>query len=92
MQERIRATIKHGTILRNMWQPQYRSYFVYRYSNGTYAHGISLILTDYNEMELRWDAKYPKKDIMLDREHFPIVGHLNLVSLIKDAILSNVKE
>ena len=79
-----------GTIVRNMYQPSYKSYFVYRYTEKGEAHGLSYIATNLGEESFRWDITFDKKAVEKDREHFPIVGHINLEQLIKNHLLNEV--
>ena len=81
--------MKKGTILRNLYQPNYESYFVFRKYSGNDALGIWLIKTD-KEIKVKWSSRFPKDDIQKDREHFPIVGHLDLDSLIVSHVLNEV--
>ena len=84
-----RRYVKKGTILRNLYQPNYESYFVFRMYSGNDALGIWVIKTDKG-IKVKWSSRFPKDDIQNDREHFPIVGHLDLDSLIVSHVLNEV--
>lgn len=80
--------MKVGTILRNMYQPSYESYFVFRNFSGNDALGIWVIITDKGEHHIQWSARFPKEHIQNDREHFPIVGQIDLKELVINHVLN----
>lgn len=73
--------MKHGTILQNMWQPSYESYLVYQGVSGKYANVIWMI-----NGRVEFGHKFYKSDILNDREHFPIVGFVDIQKVLKEAI------
>ena len=78
--------MKHGTILRNLWQPSLMSLFVYMGTSGKTAVGLVVIEGD-SGVYVDYGNHYFKQDILNDREHFPIVGYIDLETLVKDAVL-----
>ena len=80
--------MKIGTIVQNMYQPNYKSYLVYRGCSGDDAKCIWVIDTG-KEIKMQLNARFPKK-IVTDREHYPIVGELDFKSLIVNAVLNAV--
>ena len=82
--------MKHGTILRNMWQPSYESLLVYTGASGRYAKCLWVINGEFHGMH-----DYFKKDILEDREHFPIVGFFDykkaFVDAVRDAVTQDSK-
>ena len=76
--------MKHGTILRNMYQPSYESYLVYLGTSGKYAKYIWII-----NGELKGIHNFYKNTIE-DREHYPIVGYVDVKKVLKDAILGGI--
>lgn len=67
--------MKHGTILRNMYQPSFQSYLIYRGVEGEYAKCIWIINTGEKEV-IHYNARFFKRDVLNDRENFPIVGYI----------------
>ena len=78
--------MKVGTIVRNMYQPGRESLLVYRGTTGRYAKVIWLL-----EGKVLFGHKFYKSDILNDREHFPIVGLVDVEKLVRDAIREAVK-
>lgn len=78
--------MKIGTIVRNMYQPGRESLLVYRGTAGRYANVIWLL-----EGKVLFGHKFYKSDILHDREHFPIVGAVNIERLVRDAVREAVK-
>ena len=76
-----------GTIYQNLWAG-YTCYFVFQVCNGQYAYGLS-IHNAYKKWKVQKSTFYVR-DIRDDREHFPIVGHINIDELIIGAILKEV--
>lgn len=81
--------MKKGTILRVMYQPSYESFFVFRKYSGSDALGVWITKTD-KETYFKWSARFPKDDIQNDREHFPIVGFIDLEEMIINHVLNKV--
>lgn len=82
--------MKKGTIFRNLYQPGYESYFVFRTFSGNDALGVWVVKTNDGKVNLKWDARFPKCDIQKDREHFPIAGQLDLESLMINHVFNEV--
>lgn len=78
--------MKIGTIVRNMYQPSIESLLVYRGTSGRYANVIWLL-----EGKVLFGHKFYKSDILKDREHFPIVGQIDVDKLILEAVREAVK-
>lgn len=69
--------MKHGTILRNMWQPSHESLLIYQGVSGDYAKVIWII-----DGKVHHEERFYKRDILNDREHYPIVGYVDLDKVI----------
>ena len=78
--------MKIGTIVRNMYQPSYESLLVYRGVSGDYANVVWIL-----NGKVLFNEKFYKRDILHDREHFPIVGQVDIENLIMDAVRKAVK-
>ncbi|MBR3239125.1 MAG: hypothetical protein IKF99_11875 [Oscillospiraceae bacterium] len=78
--------MKIGTIVRNMYQPSIESLIVYRGVSGQYADVIWLL-----DGKVLFGHKFYKGDILNDREHFPIVGLVDVEKLVRDAVREAVK-
>ena len=79
--------MKHGTIVRNMYQPSFESLLVYTGTSGQYAKCLWLI-----NGEFRGAHNFYKSDILNDREHFQIVGFVDYKQVIVDAIRNGLKQ
>jgi hypothetical protein len=79
--------MKHGTIVQNMWQPSHKSYLVYLGTSEDYANCLWIIDGKLSD-EIH---KFYKRDILNDREHFPIVGYVDYKNLLTNAVLSAVQ-
>lgn len=77
--------MKHGTIVRNMWQPSCDSFLVYTGTSGKYAKCLWIINGEFHGMH-----RYYKNDILTDREHFPVVGYVDINRAITDVILQAI--
>lgn len=77
--------MKHGTIVRNLWQPGHDSFLVYMGVSGRYARVIWLF-----DGKLEGIHRFYKSDILNDREHFPVVGYVNYEKVLTDAIKNGV--
>lgn len=80
-----------GTIVQNKWQPSYESLLVYTGTIGRYERCLWVI-----EGEFRGMHSFYAKDILNDREHFPIVGFFDFkkhfVEAVRIAVASADKE
>lgn len=74
-------------IYKNLWAG-YDSYFVHTNSNSKYAYGIT-VHNGRGQWEVSKSMKYYVSDIKNDREHFPIVGEINLHKILIEAVLNN---
>ena len=79
--------MKHGTIVRNLWQPSHESLLVYTGISGKYAKCLWVIDGVFHGMH-----DFYKADILNDREHFPIVGFINIADAIKAGLFHASKE
>ena len=73
--------MKHGTIVRNTYQPSYESLLVYTGISGEYAKCLWII-----NGEMHGIHNFYKRDILKDREHFPIVGYVDLNKVLLEAV------
>lgn len=78
--------MKIGTIVRNMYQPNLESFIVYRGVSGQYADVIWLL-----DGKVLFGHRFYKSDILNDREHFPIVGFVDVEKLLQGAVREAVK-
>lgn len=83
--------MKHGTILRNLWQPSYESYLVYIGTSGRYALCLWLVNGHFMTSAFTLE-KFFKNDILTDREHFPIVGYVPIEKIVHDVIIEKIGE
>ena len=81
--------MKRGTILRNLWQPSYESYLVYLGTQGKYAKCLWLINGKFVNSSTKEESFY-KKDILHDREHYPVVGYVAIDNVIHNAIINGI--
>ena len=81
-----RSGMKHGTRVRNMWQPNFESYLVYMGANDQDAYCLWFI-----DGKCYGIHNFPKRHILNDREHYPVVGYVDYEKVLIDAILSAVK-
>ena len=77
--------MKHGTIVRNMWQPGLESYLVYMGISGEYAKCLWVINGKCYGIH-----DFYKRDILHDREHFPVVGYVDYDKILTDAVFDAV--
>lgn len=85
--------MKKGTIFRNLWAG-HETYFVYQGSipakgmRPATSYGYKLMLWPYSEKWKVSKASFYTRDLENDREHFPVVGHVDMDKVMVDAILS----
>lgn len=79
--------MKRGTIMRNMYQPSYESLLVYTGLSGNYARCLWLINGEFHGMH-----NFYKRDILNDREHFPIVGFVDYKQVMVNAIRAGLQQ
>lgn len=83
--------MRRGTVLRNLWQPTHESYLVYLGTHGEYSKCLWLLDGKFPSSGTHEESFY-KQDILNDREHFPIVGYVDVDKVVHDAILAEVEE
>ena len=79
--------MKHGTILKNMWQPSYDSILLYTGVSGRHAKCLWWINGEFYGMH-----DFNKNDIFNDREHFPIVGYVDYKKILFNAVKTGMKD
>lgn len=79
--------MKVGTIVRNTYQPSYESLLIYTGTSGKYAKCIWVINWEYHGVH-----NFFKKDILEDREHFPVVGFYDYKKALVDGVKKAVVE
>lgn len=77
------------TIHKNLWAG-YETYFVRMGSSGRYATGISVVNVD-GDWRVEFNAKYYVSDLRHDKEHFPVVGSVDIKAVVKDAVLKAIE-
>lgn len=89
--------MKKGTIFRNLWAGS-ETCFVYQGSipakgiRSATSYGYKLMLYPYSEKWKVSKASFYTRDLENDREHFPIVGHVDMDKVMTDAILSAIEK
>lgn len=78
------------TIYKNLWAG-YETYFIRMANSGRYAKGIGIAHVE-GRWKVEYNAAYYASDLRHDTEHFPIVGRIDLDSLIINGILQNITE
>lgn len=86
--------ISRGTIFENLWAG-HKTYFVYDHTKISRNQTKIAIGCEIINLDGKWifgkNACYYKKDL-LDNEHFPVVGHIDMADVIIRAILNEVKK
>ena len=77
------------TIHKNLWAG-YETYFVRMGSSGRYATGISVVNVD-GDWRVEFNTKYYASDLRHDKEHFPVVGSIDIKTIVKDAVLKVIE-
>lgn len=77
------------TIHKNLWAG-YETYFVRMGTSGRYATGIGVVNVD-GDWRVDFSEKYYANDLRHDKEHFPVVGSIDIKAVVKDAVLKAVK-
>lgn len=77
-----------ATVHKNLWAG-YPTWFIRTGTSGQYATGIGIC--DTREVDGKWRVRlngdmYYAKDLKNDQEHFPIVGRIDIQSILIDAI------
>lgn len=76
-----------ATVHKNLWAG-YPTWFIRTGTSGLYATGISV--TDTREIDGEWrvrmKSEYYANDLKNDREHFPVVGNIDIRGIIVDAV------
>lgn len=76
------------TIHRNLWAG-YETYFIRMGSSGRYATGIAL-RNIRGEWRMDFATRYYASDLRHDKEHFPVVGKIDVKKVILDALLKEL--
>lgn len=77
------------TIHKNLWAG-YEAYFIRMGSSGRYATGIKVFKID-GEWRVDFNTRFYASDLKYDREHFPVVGSIDVKKVILDAVMGVVK-
>ena len=77
------------TIHKNL-RAGYETYFVRMGTSGRYATGISVVNVD-GDWRIDLSAKYYASDLRHDKEHFPLVGSVDIKKVVKDAVLKSIE-
>lgn len=77
------------TIHKNLWAG-YETYFIRMGSSGRYATGIKVFKID-GEWRVDFNTRFYASDLKYDREHFPVVGSIDVKKVILDAVMEVVK-
>lgn len=86
--------MKKGTIFRNLWAG-HETYFVYQGSLPSkrmqpgMSHGYGLMLRSDGKWRVDRSTYYTH-DLENDREHFPVVGQVDMDKVMSEAILSAI--
>lgn len=76
-------------IYKNLWAG-HETYFIKCGQDKIFAYGYGLVLTGN-----KWDlhkANYYLSSLREDREHYPVVGNINLKKIVTEEILSTIRE
>lgn len=82
--------ITKGTILRNMYQPQYESYLIILDFQDRFANCIWVVNTG-KEITIKYNAHFYRHSIKNDREHYPIAGYLDLDNILINHTLNEAR-
>lgn len=72
-------------IYKNLWAG-YESYFIRMSNSGRYARGIGVIKIN-GTWKVKYGTSYYASDLRHDKEHFPIVGNINLDNVIFENVM-----
>lgn len=86
--------MKKGTIFRNLWAG-HETYFLYRGSlpakrfhpRTSYGYGLVRVPDGWI---INFNVSYYTSDLENDREHFPVVGQVDMDKVMTEAILSAI--
>lgn len=70
--------IERGTIFRNMHHPELEIYLIYLYSRFNDAFCIKITMNKHGESDIIFNCPMWKASIVKDRDHFPIVGFIDI--------------
>lgn len=90
-------SLKKGTIFKNLWA-SHETYFVYQGTikgkghNADKAYGYGITYIDIDGKWYGSKTSYLPTDLKNDREHYPIVGYIDLASHVKEAILNAIQK
>ena len=77
------------TIHKNLWAG-YETYFVRMGTSGEYATGIGIVNVD-GDWRINFKATYYASDLRYDKEHFPIVGSVDIKKVVKEAVIKAIE-
>ena len=77
------------TIHKILWAG-YETYFVRMGTSGRYATGIGFVNVD-GDWRVDFSTKYYSFDLRHDKEHFPVVGSVDVKKVVKDALLKAIE-
>ena len=75
-------------IYKNLWAG-YETYFIRMGTSGQYATGINVVNVE-GAWRVDFNGKYYASDLRHDKEHFPVVGSINIKQIIIDALIKVV--
>lgn len=76
-------------IHKNLWAG-HETYFVRMGTSGRYATGISIANVD-GDWRVNFKATYYASDLRNDIEHFPVVGSIDIKTVVKEAVLKAIE-
>lgn len=77
------------TIYKNLWAG-YETYFVRMGTSGSYATGIGVSNVN-GDWRVDFSTKYYAVDLRYDKEHFPIVGGVDIKKVVKEAVMKAIE-
>lgn len=77
------------TIYKNLWAG-YEAYFVHMGNSGRYTTGIKVFKID-GEWYVDFNTRFYASDLKYDREHFPVVGRVDIKKVIKEAVMKEIE-
>ena len=72
-------------IYKNLWAG-HETYFIRMSNSGRYAKGIGIVNVN-GVWKVDYNASYYSSDLRHDKEHFPIVGNINLDNVIFENVM-----
>lgn len=77
-------------IYKNLWAG-YEAYFIRMGNSGQFAKGIQ-VHNAHGEWRVDYNTRYYASDLRHDKDHFPIVGNIDLDAIIANSTLLCVKQ